>query len=71
MVRLSKFGLIELMFDRTAGKDGYENIKQTQFLQSILSRYKLANPAQDLEIGGTESIVYVNEYGLQFKNACK
>lgn len=71
MVRLSKFGLIELMFDRTAGKDGYDNIKQTQFLQSILNTYKLANPTQELEIGGTKSILYVNEYGLQFKNACK
>jgi hypothetical protein len=71
MVRLSKFGLIELMFDRTAGKDGYDNIKQTQFLQSILNKYKFDNPTEELEIGGTESILYLNEYGLQFKNACK
>ncbi|MDI9604785.1 MAG: Abi-alpha family protein, partial [Bacteroidota bacterium] len=71
MVRLSKFGLIELMFDRTAGKDGYENLMQTQFLQSILHRYKLLNPTIELEIEGMKSIVYVNEYGLQFKNACK
>lgn len=71
MIRLSKFGLIELMFDRTAGKDGYEEIRQTQFLQSILNKLQMANPSQELEIGGTESIVYVNEYGMQFKNACK
>lgn len=71
LVRLSKFGLIELMFDRTAGNDGYEEIRQKPFLQSIFHKYKLENPTIELEIGGTESIFYVNEYGLQFKNACK
>ncbi|MGQ7944447.1 DUF4393 domain-containing protein [Flavobacterium sp. WC2509] len=70
-VRLSKFGLIELMFDRTAGKDGYAEIRNTQFLLAILTKYQLADTNSELEIGGTESIVYVNEYGLQFKNACK
>lgn len=71
LIRLSKFGLIELMFDRTAGKEGYAEIKSTPFLTNILNRYKLANPTLELEIGGTESIVYVNEYGLQFKSACQ
>lgn len=58
------------MFDRTAGNDSYDNLKQTPFLQSILNSYKLANPTQELEIEGTKSVLYVNEYGLQFKNAC-
>jgi hypothetical protein len=70
MIRLSKFGLIDLMLDRRADKD-YSNIKNTPFLQSILTRYQIANSDKELEIGGTESLVYVNEYGIQFKNACK
>ncbi|MDR0810847.1 MAG: DUF4393 domain-containing protein [Paludibacter sp.] len=70
-VRLSKFGLIELMYDRTAGTDSYDNIKNNPFLMSILNHYKLSNPNLDIEIEGTKSVVYVNEYGKQFKNACK
>lgn len=70
MIRLSKFGIIELMFDRTADKD-YSNIKNTPFLLSILNRYQIENSDKELEIEGTESVVYVNEYGIQFKDACK
>ena len=70
LIRLSKFGLIELMFDRTAGKEGYDEIKNSPFLINILESYKFEKPDLELEIEGTESIVYVNEYGLQFKNAC-
>ena len=69
MVRLSKFGLIELMYDRTAGGGNYDDIKNNPFLLSILNH--LARPNFELEVGGTKSIVYVNEYGIQFRNACK
>ena len=71
IIRLSKFGLIELMFDRTAGRDSYENLKTHPELVSILDTYKKANPSLALGIHATESILYVNEYGRQFKNACK
>ena len=71
LIRLSKFGLIELMFDRTAGEEKYAELKSTLFLTNTLHRYKLANPTLELEIKGTESIVYTNEYGLQFKRACQ
>lgn len=71
IIRLSKFGLIELMFDRTAGKDDYDNLKTHPELASILETYKKANPSLVLELTATESILYVNEYGKQFKNACK
>ena len=70
-VRLSKFGLIELMYDRTAGKDGYDEIKNNPFLMSVLGQYKQSNPNLEIEIEGTKSIVYVNEYGIRFRNACK
>lgn len=70
-IRLSKFGLIELMYDRTAGKDGYDQIRNSPFLQNTLNLWKSMHPNQELELGGTESVFYVNEYGRQFKSACK
>lgn len=70
MLRLSKFGLVELMFDRTAGKESYDDLVNHRELIPILDRYKMANPTLDLELTATHSIVYVNEYGKQFKEAC-
>lgn len=70
LIRLSKFGLIELMFDRTAGNDGYQILKEHQALIEILNKYKQTNLQLQLGITATESIVYVNEYGKQFNNAC-
>lgn len=69
LVRLSKFGLIELMFDRTA-EDDYQQLKEHQVLIEILDKYRQANFQLELEITATESVAYVNEYGKQFKNAC-
>jgi len=71
LIRLSKFGIIELMFDRTAGQNLYENLKSNSELLNILLRYRNAKPDLELEITATESVLYVNEYGIQFKNACK
>lgn len=71
LVRISKFGLIELMLDRTAGKDGYDVLENTKFLTDTLEIFKIRNPHLELEIKSTESIVYVNEYGQQFKSACQ
>jgi len=71
LIRLSKFGIIELMFDRTAARDKYETLKASSLLFKILTVYKNANPNLELQITATESVLYVNEYGKQFKNACK
>lgn len=71
LVRISKFGLIELMLDRTAGTEGYVELKNTQYLIDRLNIFKIANPNLELEIKGTDSVVYVNEYGKQFKSACQ
>ena len=70
LIRLSKFGIVELMFDRTAGKDAYETLKSHADLTEILEKYQSANPSLKLAITATDSILYVNEYGKQFKNAC-
>ncbi|WP_209332853.1 DUF4393 domain-containing protein [Lunatimonas salinarum] len=71
LIRLSKFGLIELMYDRTAGKDVYNTLKTHVELTNILERYQKAKPGIDVEITATNSVLYLNEYGKQFKNACK
>lgn len=70
MLRLSKFGLIELMFDRTAGNESYDELQIHPELVPILDRYRRANPTLELELTATRSILYVNEYGRQFKAAC-
>jgi hypothetical protein len=70
MLRLSKFGLIELMYDRTAGSDRYDDLKSHAELTPILNRYQKANPSLELELTATLSVLYVNEYGKQFKSAC-
>ena len=59
------------MLDRTAGKDGYDVLENTKFLTDTLEIFKIRNPHLELEIKSTESIVYVNEYGQQFKSACQ
>ncbi|MFV0419460.1 MAG: DUF4393 domain-containing protein [Dysgonomonas sp.] len=71
IIRLNKFGLIELMYDRSQTGVSYSDLKNTLFLTNLLNQYKLATPNLEIEIEGTKSVVYVNEYGLQFKNACQ
>jgi hypothetical protein len=70
LVRLSKFGLIDLMFDRTAGKDLYDSLASDPELLTILSKCKEKHPEMELEIAKTESVLQINECGKQFKNAC-
>lgn len=70
LVRLSKLGLVELMFDRTAGTDGYDTLESSGQLQAILSEYQRLNPEQELELDSMHSVLYVNDYGKQFAKAC-
>ena len=71
IIRLSKFGLVELLFDRTASEDKYENLKNHQDLISILTNYQKSYKDLELEINATKSVVYINEYGKQFFKSCK
>jgi hypothetical protein len=70
-VRISKFGLIELMMERTAATEGYDTLRNTPFLIEILNTFKARNPNLELSINAINSVVYINEYGKQFKLACK
>lgn len=71
LIRLSKFGIVELMYDRTITGANYMALHETVFLKQMLAGYKKANPNQTLTIEATDSVVYVNEYGKQFKSACQ
>lgn len=70
LIRLGRLGIVKLMFDRTAGKDGYEQLMQNPILIKILNSYKAANPTLNLAITGINSILYVNEFGKQFAKSC-
>jgi hypothetical protein len=71
IIRLGKFGLLELMYDRTAGQGVSEIMKQSPDLQIIASKLREINPGIETQVLATDSIIYVNEYGKQFINACK
>lgn len=71
IVRLGKFGVLELMYDRSVSDADYSNLTNTPFLQHILTVNKLNRPNVPLSIKATDSVVYVNEYGKQFREACR
>lgn len=70
LIRLSKFGLIELLYDRIAGKEGYDKLESSPKLNKILQSYQEILPAQELELSVTRSVLYVNDYGKQFAKSC-
>lgn len=70
LVRLSKLGLVELMFDRTAETDGYEGLESSLQLLDILHMYQKLHPNQELELSAMHSVLYVNDYGKQFTKTC-
>lgn len=72
IIRLGKFGIIELLFDRTTGggTPPDHNLATHESLVTILQMYRTRMPNQEITITYTDSIIYVNEYGKQFKKAC-
>ena len=70
LIRLRRLGLVELMFDRTAGEADYKDLKQADALRSILQHYQSRNPNLELEITAIESIFYINEFGRFFAEIC-
>ncbi len=71
LVRLDKFGIIDLMYDRTITGASYDDLKNTPFILSRLELCKNQHPDDNLRIDATDSVVSVNEYGKQFHEACK
>lgn len=69
IVRLGKFGLIDLLYDRTAS-DASGTLKSHPLLVELLQRFKNLNPGIQIDITATDSVLYINEYGKQFIKAC-
>jgi hypothetical protein len=70
LVRLGRLGLIELMYERTAGEKRTEHLKKSPLLVSILEKCQSENPAMQLEIKARDSLIHVNEFGKQFARSC-
>lgn len=72
LVRLAKFGLIDLMYDRNVQDEnaGYQVLANSKSLLTILEKYQNAFPDKVLYLNKTDSIVNVNDYGYQFAKAC-
>lgn len=70
IVRLSKLGIIDLLHDRQIAGADYSKIINNIFINDILVAYQAIHPEQNLCIEATDSVVYVNEYGQQFREAC-
>lgn len=71
LVRLSKFGIIDLMYDRSIDKGDYSELEKTPFLDKMLAGHTFFHPNDSLEITTTKCVVFVNEYGKQFREACR
>jgi hypothetical protein len=70
LVRLGKFGIIELMYDQTLVMNDSEELKAHPELIQILTAYRTAYPDKTLDLTFTDSVIYVNEYGQQFRRVC-
>jgi len=70
LIRLSKLGLIELMYDRDTVGASYEALDSSEILIEILQRYQSHNTNQELEITSTKCVIYVNDHGKQFAKVC-
>ncbi len=68
LLHLQKFGLIDLMYDRTAGTDGYEEIEQSDLLKPIYNKFKSYN--EKAFLSSTKSVVNINDYGKAFIKIC-
>jgi hypothetical protein len=67
LVRLSKFGILDLLLDRTAGERGSNTLLQSDQLLDVLYQVQKQHPEYpNLQLKAMDSIVTVNEYGYMF-----
>ena len=65
LIRLQNFGIITLMFDRSAGESNIDIHSNKKEVQDIFNKYKLyKNPS--IELKGTDCIIYINDFGKKF-----
>lgn len=63
LIRLSNYGLVTLMYDRSAGESYISKLNLKNDVQSIFNRYKSTNP--NIELNGTDCIIFINDFGKQ------
>ncbi len=64
LIRLSNWGLLDLMYDRHAGQGVLNNLYQKQEVQNIFNVYLLRN--SNIELQGTDCIININDEGKTF-----
>jgi hypothetical protein len=67
LVRLSRLGLIDLMYDRTAGSDNYDELESSDLIVSWVNAYRVKH---DVELVSMKNVLFVNEFGQRFAEAC-
>ncbi len=70
ILRLGRLGLIDLMFDRIAGGENYDELVKNKEIQERLSLYKRNMNDLSLEIKKTDSVINVNDFGKMFAKVC-
>ena len=64
LIRLSNWGLLDLMYDRHAGQGVLNNLYKKQEVQNIFNAYLLRN--SNIELKGTDCIININDEGKTF-----
>lgn len=64
LIRLSNWGLLDLMYDRSAGQGVLNNLYKKQEVQNIFNVYLLRN--SNIELRGTDCIININDEGKTF-----
>lgn len=70
LVRMSKFGIIDLMFKETVKNASYNELLHSPYINKVLEYNKKLMHNDLLKVNSVSSVVYVNEYGRQFREAC-
>lgn len=70
LVNLNRLGLIDLMFERTAGLEEYDILEKNQDLINVLAKYQKLNPDKKLELRNKRSIINITEYGKKLAEIC-
>ena len=69
LVRLEQFGLLDLMYDRSASEADYSWVLNSPLLQKQVRDFT-GGKLNNVSIQFTRSVVMVNDNGRQFAAAC-
>lgn len=64
LIRLSNLGLLDLMYDRSAGVSVLGQLYKKQEVVAVFNQYKLAN--SNISLNGTDCIISINDDGKNF-----